>query len=139
MGRWMARSSASTSGCALTGVEGGRYRGDGQSLVSQGERHRGDDSGQRARLEYLPPYSPDLNPIEQCWSKVKTFLRKKKARTRRALMAAIKKAFSTITESDARAWFEHCGMSYTDVKSALGFTVTGTAKTDGGVGKSEKT
>ena len=62
-----------------------------------------------ARLEYLPPYSPDLNPIEQCWSKVKTFLRKKKARTRRALMAAIKKAFSTITESDARAWFEHSG------------------------------
>ena len=38
-----------------------------------------------ARLEYLPPYSPDLNPIEQCWSKIKAFLRKKKARTRRAL------------------------------------------------------
>jgi transposase len=62
-----------------------------------------------ALLEYLPPYSPDLNPIEQCWSKVKTFLRKRKARTRRALAAAIKKAFATITEADARAWFEHCG------------------------------
>jgi transposase len=62
-----------------------------------------------ARLEYLPPYSPDLNPIEQCWSKLKTFLRKKKARTRRALTMAIKRAFSTITEADARAWFEHCG------------------------------
>jgi transposase len=62
-----------------------------------------------ARLEYLPPYSPDLNPIEQCWSKIKTFLRKKKARTRRALEAAIKQALTTITEADAKAWFNHCG------------------------------
>jgi transposase len=62
-----------------------------------------------ARLEYLPPYSPDLNPIEQCWSKIKAFLRKKKARTRRALETAIKQALSTITEADARAWFDHCG------------------------------
>jgi transposase len=62
-----------------------------------------------ARLEYPPPYSPDLNPIEQCWSKVKSFLRKTKARTRRALAAAIKEALATITEADVRAWIEHCG------------------------------
>lgn len=62
-----------------------------------------------ARLEYLPPYSPDLNPIEKCWSKVKTFLRKAKARTREALEAALKQALLTITEADARAWFTHCG------------------------------
>jgi transposase len=62
-----------------------------------------------ARLEYLPPYSPDYNPIEQCWSKVKTFLRKAKARTREALEAALKEAQLTISEADARAWFAHCG------------------------------
>lgn len=62
-----------------------------------------------ARLEYLPPYSPDYNPIEQCWSKVKTSLRKAKARTREALEAALKEALLRITQADARAWFAHCG------------------------------
>ena len=62
-----------------------------------------------ARLEYLPPYSPDLNPIEKCWSKVKTALRKAKARTRDALEAALKEALLAITEADAWAWFAHCG------------------------------
>ena len=62
-----------------------------------------------ATLIYLPPYSPDLNPIEQCWSKIKTALRAAKARTREALEAAIKQALATVTQSDARAWFKHCG------------------------------
>jgi transposase len=62
-----------------------------------------------ARLEYLPPYSPDMNPIEQCWSKIKTFLRQAKARTREALEAALKQALLQITEADARAWFSYCG------------------------------
>ncbi|MCA1626892.1 MAG: IS630 family transposase [Acidobacteria bacterium] len=62
-----------------------------------------------ARVEYLPPYSPDFNPIEKCWSKIKTYLRKAKARTREALEAALKEALLTITEADARAWFAHCG------------------------------
>lgn len=62
-----------------------------------------------ARLVYLPPYSPDLNPIERCWSKIKTYLRAVKARSSERLDEAIKKAFETITESDARAWFKHCG------------------------------
>jgi transposase len=62
-----------------------------------------------ARLVFLPPYSPDLNPIEQCWSKLKTYLRAAKARTREALEEAIKQALATLTESDARAWFKHCG------------------------------
>jgi transposase len=65
--------------------------------------------GSGARLLYLPPYSPDLNPIEQCWSKIKTYLRGAKARTSGKLGDAIKRAFATVTESDARAWFEHCG------------------------------
>ena len=58
---------------------------------------------------YLPPYSPDLNPIERCWSKIKTALRAAKARTREALETAIKQAIAAVTESDARAWFKHCG------------------------------
>ena len=66
-------------------------------------------AAQGARLLYLPPYSPDLNPIERCWSKIKTFLRAAKARTREALDAAITRALATVTASDARAWFAHCG------------------------------
>jgi transposase len=62
-----------------------------------------------ARLLYLPPYSPDLNPIEQCWSKIKTFLRAAKARTRAALDEAVTRALATITAADAREWFAHCG------------------------------
>jgi transposase len=65
--------------------------------------------GRGAQLIYLPPYSPDLSPIEQCWSKIKTALRAIGARTYRALERAIKRALETITESDALAWFAHCG------------------------------
>lgn len=65
--------------------------------------------GRGARLIYLPPYSPDLSPIEQCWSKIKTALRTAGARTYRALERAIKRALEMITESDALAWFAHCG------------------------------
>jgi transposase len=61
-----------------------------------------------ARLLYLPPYSPDLNPIERCWSTIKTFLRAAKARTREALDAAVTSALATVTASDARAWFAPC-------------------------------
>jgi transposase len=62
-----------------------------------------------ARRLYLPPYSPDLSPIEPCWSKVKTALRKAKARTRAALDAAIAEAMLTVSHMDARGWFKHCG------------------------------
>jgi transposase len=62
-----------------------------------------------ARLIYLPPYSPDFNPIEQAWSKFKQFLRAAKARTAEALDQAITAALNTITAENARAWFRHCG------------------------------
>jgi transposase len=62
-----------------------------------------------ARLIYLPPYSPDPSPIERCWSKIKAALRGIGARTRRKLERAIKRVLETITESDALAWFAHCG------------------------------
>ena len=62
-----------------------------------------------ARLLYLPPYSPDLSPIEPCWSKVKTALRKAEARTRDALDTAITSVLTTVTLTDAHSWFAYCG------------------------------
>ena len=62
-----------------------------------------------ARVEYLPPYSPDYNPIEKCWSKIKTALRAAKAPTVDELMKALKEALLTISTADVRAWFAYCG------------------------------
>ena len=58
-----------------------------------------------ASVLYLPPYSPDLNPIEMKWSKVKAYLKKVKARTKIALYVAIAEALDTVTVSDIIAWF----------------------------------
>jgi transposase len=66
-------------------------------------------AAQGARLLSLPPYSPELSPIEQGWSKIKTFLRQLKARTRETLEEAVRQALRTVTESEARPWFAHCG------------------------------
>ena len=62
-----------------------------------------------ARLLYLPPYSPDFNPIEQAWSKIKQLLRSAKARTVAALERAVAEALAAITPENALAWFAHCG------------------------------
>lgn len=62
-----------------------------------------------ARIEYLPPYSPDFSPIEECWSKVKASIRAKAARTYEALDRAILQAFNAITSEDVQGWFSHCG------------------------------
>lgn len=62
-----------------------------------------------AKVLYLPPYSPDLNPIEKMWSKIKSCLRKIKARTQEALYEAIKTAFDLVTAEDAKNWFISCG------------------------------
>jgi transposase len=58
-----------------------------------------------AELWYLPAYSPDLNPIEKMWSKIKSILRALKARTKETLIHAIAKALEMITASDAQGWF----------------------------------
>jgi transposase len=58
---------------------------------------------------FLPPYSPDLNPIEHGWSKVKTRLRALKPRTLEEVLTALVDAFATVTEQDIREWFRHCG------------------------------
>ena len=62
-----------------------------------------------ANLLYLPPYSPDLNPIELAWSKLKGFLRKSAARTTETLYAAIAEGLQTLSASNAQGWFQHCG------------------------------
>ena len=62
-----------------------------------------------ACLLYLPPYSPDFNPIELAFSKLKTGLRTAQARTREALEAVIQTATEWVTEADAKNWFDHCG------------------------------
>ena len=62
-----------------------------------------------AELWYLPAYSPDLNPIEKMWSKIKSILRTLKARTKEALINAIAEALDKVTARDAKGWFESCG------------------------------
>lgn len=62
-----------------------------------------------ARLLYLPPYSPDFNPIELAFSKLKTWLRTAQARTRETLESVIQQATDWISGQDAKNWFDHCG------------------------------
>jgi len=73
-------------------------------------------AGVRERIEatgaavlYLPPYSPDFNPIEQAWSKTKQRLRSAKARTLQVLEEAVAQALASVTAHNAAAWFRHCG------------------------------
>lgn len=65
-----------------------------------------------AAVRFLPAYSPDLNPIEMMWSKVKALLRKKQARNHPDLLAAIASALNAVTPDDALGWFAHCGYSF---------------------------
>lgn len=60
------------------------------------------------RYLYLPPYSPDFNPIEKMWSKIKAYLRKVKIRVATELPNAIDKAFLTVCPSDCSGWFSSC-------------------------------
>jgi transposase len=64
-----------------------------------------------AQVLWLPPYSPDYSPIEQCWSKIKSHLRGAKARTAEALDKALERAIGLVTKADIRGWFKHCGYS----------------------------
>jgi transposase len=65
-----------------------------------------------ASVEFLPAYSPDLNPIEMMWSKVKARLRAVEARTHPDLIHAIGQALRGVTAQDALHWFAHCGYSF---------------------------
>ena len=65
-----------------------------------------------ASVRFLPAYSPDLNPIEKMWSKVKQFLRSAEARTGAELQQAIAAALACVTAQDAMSWFASCGYSF---------------------------
>jgi transposase len=80
--------------------------------ASQVERIAGERGVQ---VLWLPPYSPDYSPIEQCWSKIKTALRAAKARTRDELDKALARAITLISKADIRGWFKHCGYEVASV------------------------
>ena len=65
-----------------------------------------------AQVRFLPAYSPDLNPIEKMWSKVKSLLRSAEARTPADLVQAIGQALAQVTPQDALGWFASCGYSF---------------------------
>ena len=75
-----------------------KVKGVGELLAARG-----------AELLYLPPYSPDFNPLEKAGAKLKPLLRAAQARTAEALDQAITEALTTITAENAAAWFRHCG------------------------------
>jgi transposase len=77
--------------------------------VHKSERVREMIEGVGAEILYLPPYSPDLNPIEEAFSKIKGLMRDAEARSREALLEALGAAISALSAQDARGFFEHCG------------------------------
>ena len=86
----------------------------GQVVVDNLSSHKGGRvkeiiEGCGCELLYLPPYSPDFNPIEQAFSKIKGLMRKAEARTREALIEAMGLALEAVSARDARGFFDHCG------------------------------
>lgn len=82
-------------------------------ILDNGSVHLGEDveamiTAAGARLIYLPPYSPDFSPIENCWSKVKARLRAIGARTYHDLEKAVDEAFESVSSEDLLGWFTHC-------------------------------
>lgn len=80
----------------------------------KGDRVRELVEGAGCRLLFLPPYSPDFNPIELAFAKIKEHLRRAAARTFEALVAAIGEALDTVAATDARGFFAHCGFPLPD-------------------------
>jgi transposase len=66
-------------------------------------------AGAKAEVLWLPAYSPDFSPIENCWSKVKALVRGEQPRTPKELNAALADALSAVTIDDIEGWFRHCG------------------------------
>jgi transposase len=79
----------------------------------KGGRVKGIIEGRGCELLYLPPYSPDLSPIEQAFSKVKGLLRRAEARARESLIEAMGVALGAVSAGDARGFFGHCGYGST--------------------------
>jgi transposase len=117
MGASLAVEGASTTGVFETYLERvlAPTLREGQMVVMdnlsahKGERVRELIEGRGCELLYSPSYSPELNPIEEAFGKMKALIRKVEARSREALLEVIGAAISAITDQDARGFFEHCG------------------------------
>ena len=79
------------------------------SAHNKGGRVRDLIEARGCELVYLPPYSPDMNPIEEAFAKVKGLMRRAEARTREALVETMGKALGAVSARDARGFFEHGG------------------------------
>ena len=99
---------------ARTCVTAGSDSGHGQPLLAQSERVHELIEERGCELLYLPPYSSDLNPIEEAFSKVKGLLCEAQARTREALVETLGGALSAVTAQDALGYFEHRGYHASD-------------------------
>lgn len=99
--------------CSKSGVQAARRLMPRAACCPIHKRDEIDDliDARGAGVVFLPAYSPDLNPIEHCWSKVKARLRALKPRTSEDLdlLEALVDAFATVTGHDIRGWFRHCG------------------------------
>ncbi|MFY0539674.1 transposase [Nannocystis pusilla] len=112
---------AGGSGCSTTAPRSSRSsslsfdiqppRPSCRSSAGSSSRRSSPDAYRGAQVVYQPPYSPDLNPIELAWSKIKAALRGLGARTVPLLKAAICAVSGFVTPVDAAGWFKHCGVS----------------------------
>ena len=106
-------TAEAAEGFVTGGLKGGLRPGDLVILDNLSSHSHPDVIGalarQGAQVKLLPPYSPDLSPIEKAWSKVKQALRRARARTPDELLDAVADALRSITPEDIRSWFEHCG------------------------------
>ena len=117
MGRCLAVEGATTRGVFETYLERvlapslrlGRVVVMDNLSAHKGGRVREIVEGMGCELLYLPPYSPDLNPIEGAFAKIKGILRKAEGRSREALIEAMGRALDAITPQDAQSFFRHCG------------------------------
>ena len=89
-----------------------RYRHHGQPVRPQGRRHQDAIEAQDAKLLYLPPYSPDFNPIENAFAKLKAHVRKAAARTFDALETAAAKALAQFKADECLNFFAHAGYGF---------------------------
>ena len=105
----MGRQKARGLELSFKPAKGGRGRGRWYKKIKGHAIYFGWGDGVTDRVGYLPPYSPDFNPIENMWSKVKACLRKAGARTFDALVDAARDALLAVTPEDCDGYFEHCG------------------------------
>jgi transposase len=117
MGECLAVEGATTKGFFEAYVErvlapslqGGQVVVMDNLSAHKGERVRELIEARDCELLYLPPYSPDYNPIEEAFAMIKALLRKAAARTSEALIEALGKVISAVSSTNALGFFEHCG------------------------------